>query len=380
MKVHINLKKLNEMIDLSTRFVAKNDTLPILQNIYLKGTIDSLIIRATDMEKYIEVEMPWEVKIEGAITTNAKTFSDILKNIEEEEKIELNVDQKTQILTIKTSKDTFDINGISASEYIALPEVPQDNIISLDTQIFSSGIEKVEYAVTEKNFSPILTGVLIKAQKEKNQIIFVGTDSFRLAEYKLPAEWNEDNFSLILPKVSINDIKKISDYAKDRGCEEIKLQFSENLAAFQCEIENIKILATSLLIQGSFPDYEREDIMPKEFNTTIMVDKTLCDKAIKKIAILTRDINNFIQIETQQDKILITSGKTDKGAGTTSIPAIISGNDLSFGINWRYVTDFIKIMLGDELTFNIVDGQKPLILTDKWDDNYKYVVRPLINN
>jgi DNA polymerase III sliding clamp (beta) subunit (PCNA family) len=30
--------------------------------------------------------------------------------------------------------------------------------------------------------------------------------------------------------------------------------------------------------------------------------------------------------------------------------------------------------------FNVVDNQKPLILTDKEDKNYKYVIRPLINN
>jgi len=45
----------------------------------------------------------------------------------------------------------------------------------------------------------------------------------------------------------------------------------------------VKILATSLLIQGNFPEYDREEIMPKNFNTKILVDKNECEKAIKKI-------------------------------------------------------------------------------------------------
>ncbi|NOZ45085.1 MAG: hypothetical protein GXP45_08345 [bacterium] len=53
---------------------------------------------------------------------------------------------------------------------------------------------------------------------------------------------------------------------------------------------------------------------------------------------------------------------------------------MSFGINGRYITDFIRTMKGDEINFQIVDSQKPLIVTDKEDENYKYVVRPLINN
>jgi DNA polymerase III sliding clamp (beta) subunit (PCNA family) len=106
-----------------------------LQNIYLKASIDTLVIRATDMEKYIEVEMPCTVQIEGSITVNAKTFLDVLKTIESDT-VELSVDQKSNIMTIKTVKDTFEIYGIAASEYVALPEVPQDNSFVMDTTIF----------------------------------------------------------------------------------------------------------------------------------------------------------------------------------------------------------------------------------------------------
>jgi DNA polymerase III sliding clamp (beta) subunit (PCNA family) len=61
-----------------------------------------------------------------------------------------------------------------------------------------------------------------------------------------------------------------------------------------------------------------------------VLDKKDCENAIKKIAILTRDISNYIQIETQETKVIISSGKTDKGAGTTEIPAIIDGEPITF--------------------------------------------------
>lgn len=156
MKILISQKKAITMLDIASRFVSKNSTLPILQNIYLKASIDTLLIRATDMEKYIEIEIPCQVQLEGAITVNAKTFLDILKTIDAEQ-IEFSVDQKTNILSIKTEKDNFDINGISATEYVALPEVPQDNHFIIDTLTLAKGIDHVEYAVTEKSFSPVLT-------------------------------------------------------------------------------------------------------------------------------------------------------------------------------------------------------------------------------
>ena len=320
MKITIETAKLLEVIDLGLRFVSKNATLPILQNFYLKASIDSLILRATDMEKYIEIEIPCTIVMEGAITVNARMFSDIIKTIEEKD-LEISVDQKSQIITLKSAKDNFDINGIAASEYVALPEVPSENTISVETQLFAEGVSKVEYAVTEKNFSPVLTGVLLKAKEEN--LIFVGTDSFRLSEFKATSHIKDADFSLIVPKVTMTDIQKISEYAMANESENLVVKYSENLIAFQVQVKDMKILATSLLIQGNFPEYDREEIMPKNFNTKILVDKNLCEKAIRKIGILTRDINNYIQIETNNDSIIISSGKTDKGAGTTNIPAII---------------------------------------------------------
>ncbi|MDR3168634.1 MAG: hypothetical protein LBU27_02545 [Candidatus Peribacteria bacterium] len=93
---------------------------------------------------------------------------------------------------------------------------------------------------------------------------------------------------------------------------------------------------------------------------------------------MTKDINNFIQIETQPDGVIISSGKTDKGAGKTKIGAIVEGEPLTFAVNGRYITDFIKAMESDQLVFSLVDHQKPMIITDKGNDTYKYVVRPLI--
>ena len=380
MKILVQQQKALNMLDIAAKFVSKNSTLPILQNIYLKASIDSLLIRATDMEKYVEIEIPCEVQIEGAITINAKTFLDILKTIESEN-IELSVDQKTNIMTIKTPKDTFDINGIAATEYVALPEVPQENSFVLDTLAFSRGIDHVEYAVTEKSFSPVLTGVLMKTGKwdASNKLIFVGTDSFRLSEYRVN-HTNASDFSLIMPKALVNDMRTVVNFAIGKEVADMKVNYSENLIAFSFVIEDIKIIATSLLIQGNFPEYEREEVLPTQFVTKVMLDKNECEKAIRKIWILTRDINNFIQIETKDSKVVISSGKTDKGAGTTELAAIIDGEPLTFAVNGRYISDFIKNMESDTLVFNIINSQKPVVLMDKDEENNRYVVRPLINN
>ena len=212
-----------------------------------------------------------------------------------------------------------------------------------------------------------------------NKLIFVGTDSFRLSEYRVN-HTNASDFSLIMPKALVNDMRTVVNFAIGKEVADMKVNYSENLIAFSFVIEDIKIIATSLLIQGNFPEYEREEVLPTQFVTKVMLDKNECEKAIRKIWILTRDINNFIQIETKDSKVIISSGKTDKGAGTTELAAIIDGEPLIFAVNGRYISDFIKNMESDTLVFNIINSQKPVVLMDKDEENNRYVVRPLINN
>jgi DNA polymerase-3 subunit beta len=120
------------------------------------------------------------------LTVNAKTFGDILRTIDEEH-VTIVIEESKDQLTVQTASDEFKIKGIPASEYVAVPEVQSDQPVTLTAEKFSTGIGKVEYAVTEKNFSPVLTGVLMRTKDYdgKKKLVFVGTDSFRLAEYKI---------------------------------------------------------------------------------------------------------------------------------------------------------------------------------------------------
>lgn len=308
MKVTLPVSQLNELLDIVSKFVSKHSTLQILENIYIKGSIDMLTLRATDMEKFVEIQIPAQIDSEGALTVNARTFTDIIKSIEDKD-VQLSLDTSKEVMTIKSAHDSFKIKGISATEYVAVPEVVKVHTVTLDPQLFSLGVSKVEYAVTEKNFSPVLTGILmrIKKQDDGQKVIFVGTDSFRLAEYKVDFKGTTSELSLIIPKTNTTEIKRLADYAVSKKSDSMEITMSENLVSFAFDCNGTKVLATSLLIQGTFPEYDNENIMPSNFSTTVQVDKDGLDKAIRKISILTRDINNYIALDVQPDNLQVTS-------------------------------------------------------------------------
>lgn len=220
----------------------------------------------------------------------------------------------------------------------------------------------------------------MRTVKEGDQtfLIFAGSDSFRLAEYRIPVAAVQQDLKVIIPKMNINDIKKVCEYCREKDADSIKIQYSDNLIALSSEINNMEITTTSLLIQGNFPDYNNENIMPTQFNTTVVADKQALEKAIKKIMILTRDINNYLMIATQDNAIHISSGDTDKGAANTSLTTVVTGDAIEVGVNGRYMLDMIKVIESNDVIINIVDTQKPLVCKDPNDTNYTYIVRPLL--
>lgn len=316
MNVTLAVQDLQNIMDLVTRFVSRHATLPILENVYIKASVDGLLFRASDMEKYIEVELQATIAEEAAVTVHAKTLSDLLKTIEEPQ-VTLSIDQDRDTVSLTTSQDTFAMKGIPASEYVAVPQVAADTPIRITAQSFATGIGKVEYAVTEKNFSPVLTGIYIrtKAYPDGKKLVFVGTDSFRLAEYKMKLESGDaTDFDLIVPKMHIADIKRVLEYYVAAGGTELDMFAAQNMVSFAMKLDNMRIEVTTLLIQGTFPEYDKESIMPTQFATQAAVEKDLLEKSIRKISILTRDINNYIALDVStQQHIRVSSGQTDMG-------------------------------------------------------------------
>lgn len=380
MKVTLSVVQLQEITDLLMRFVSKHATLPVLENVYIKAWLDWLLFRATDMEKYLEVTLDAAPDDEGAITVNAKALSDLLRTIEEDQVV-LSIDMVKDNLTITSATDEFVIKWIAATEFVAVPSVKSDRELTIDIASFTKWISKVDYAVMEKNFSPVLTWVMMRTKQYEDwwKLVFVWTDSFRLAEYKI-AQVNSFAwaYTIIIPKVHVQDLKKVAEYAANQWASTMKLVFSDNMVSCQFALDWVTMQCTALLIQGSFPEYENENIMPTTANATVILDKLSFDKALRKIAILTRDLNNYVYVWWGESSLQLSSGETDLGKWETSLPAVVDWPMTWFGANAKYIADFLKAAESNEIALRFIWSDKPIILKDQDDTSFTYVVRPLI--
>jgi len=370
MKFILEKKLLLQALDLASRFVSKNSTLPILENVALIWNIDTLEIKATDMNKYIYISMPAQIESEWAITINAKMLLDAIKVIDWEV-IEMEWKDDWTLLTILSWSDKFEFRWISINEYVAIPDIDAVWSFEITADVLSKWIERVESSIPDKSFTTIITWMLLKWNW--NTLSFVWTDSFRLSEYKLTYEFKND-FEVVIPKYVLSDIIKVSDIARQEDAK-ITISYDNKLVTFNWKIWNFNIEIKTNLIQWQYPDYEK--IILSNYNFKIIVDKTDLEKAIRKVSLFSKDISYYVKFIPEDDQLTISSWETDLWEWITKISSIFEWDSILLWLNWKSILDFLKYVEWEEVIFNVFDEEKPILINDKWDDWYRFVIRPL---
>ena len=351
----INSKTLKVILQQASMFVASHATLPVLTTFRLVKDSKNLIIHATDMEKYFSNIHTDATEEEFDICVDAKLFNDIINQLDWD--ITLTVGK---LLTITCGTDKFELTTIPWSEYVATPKV-EWVVVELDAIELNRGIDSVLSCIQEKNFSPIMTGMLIK--RKAWELIFAGTDSFHLGEYKLNSDG--EDFWIVIPKIHLNSINKIL-----RQYDKVTATISNSMIHFTDGVTSCQ----TLLIQGNYPDYNNENIMPRQWNASVKCDAKSLANAIKKCTIFSKEVNNYVKLTVKDNTMSLTSQEDTKWKTETKIEC--KGDNMEISFNGKYFIDFCAKSNG-EIEINIVDNVKPITL--KNDINwFTTIIRPLI--
>lgn len=229
MQITLPTVVLKNVLDLASRYVAKNSTLPVLQHVYMKANIDTILFRATDMEKYIDIEVPASIDTPGTLSVDAKTLTEYVRSLDDE-MVTMSIDMSKNIIVLKTGSDTIKIKGLSGSEYVGIPEL-QWSPHTVSALWLLKWFNKVDFAVQEKTFVPVLQGVCIKTKEYDGlkKFSFAWSDSLRLADYKVSYDGDLEDLQVIIPKNNIAELKRWLERYLSLGGTEAALVMSNNL-------------------------------------------------------------------------------------------------------------------------------------------------------
>jgi len=360
MKVECSFEKLKKYISLANRVVGKNTTLPILESVLLYTQDNSLKIRATNLDIGVEFSIHAKVIQQGNIAIPGNILIDVLANIKNENSIILELIGDN--LTVSVKNNTILIRSLKPDDFPTLPKVDNGIQFTIPAKSFLSGLLSVHYSSAVSDIKPEYSSVFI--YQESGTLIFVATDSLRLAEKKIQNKNVEDFDGVIIPIKNIHEISKI---VKDIDGE-IIIHFNKN----QLSIVHKDIYITTRVVNGIFPDYQQ--IIPKESTTNIIVLKQDILDALKITNIFSDNFNKINININKKDKVCEINAKNDKGENTTRIEAAISGEDITANFNQRHIMDYLQTATDDSISISFNGENKPMVIRGVNNNSFLYII------
>lgn len=365
MKLSCSQKNLKYALDIVSLAVNNSSTLPVLNNILLKASNKKLFLSATNLEIAINYSIPADVKNEGSITVPAKLITNYISLLQDGE-VELKVDG-SYTLQVQSEKSHTKIKGITPDEFPLIPTIEKDLTFIVSAKLFADGIDYTVFSAAVGGSRPILSGVYLMG--EKNELTFVATDSFRLAEKKITLLQKLDQrVECVVPVRTMLELGHILSNCEE---ENLTVVISKNQVLFS--INGVELI--SRLIEGKFPDYEK--IIPRDHKTKFEVSVDDLSIATKRVSLFAKENNNSIKLAANANGILqIATDETTVGEEKAEVPVKIEGEDNKIAINSHYLLDVLG-HLKENVAIEMSEKLTPVVVRPAKGEDYLYIIMPL---
>jgi len=363
MKTECGIEKIKNAIFQTERIAGKNLTLPILSSILLIASQKSLKFRATNLSLGIEIEIPAKTEKEGILAVSGSVLAGVFSNIFQNENIFLAGEGGN--LSIKTKKSQIKLKGQTCDDFPTIPMV-SGTTFEIESKKLIDGIKSVYYSSSVSDIKPEISSVYMHSNEDN--LVFVSTDSFRLAEKKIKIKGLEEISGILIPFKNIPEMLRI--FGEFSG--EIKVCFNKNQISFSSD----NIYLTSRIIDGVFPDYNQ--IIPKEFKTEAIVLKQDLLNALKLSNVFSDKFNQVILTIKPKEKIFeLSSQNNDVGENKTYLDATISGENIALSFNYKYFFDCLQSINTDSVSIKLNQASKPMIISGVSDNTFTYLIMPM---
>jgi DNA polymerase-3 subunit beta len=362
MKLQCKTEQLKNAVSLAEKMTGKNLTLPTLHAILLIASGKSLKIRSTNLAVGIEIEIPAMVEQEGVVLIKGEVLSSVAGNIPPKHDVVLSLEQEN--LKVSSEGSTTIIKCLPQEDFPTLPLVEGESF-EIKGSVLQEGIRSVYFCAATTEIKPEIASIFIYT--DQDSLVFVATDSFRLAEKRLKIKHLPEISKILIPYKSIPDILRVIDLFSG----DVKIVFNRN----QLSISGGGVYFTTRLIDGAFPDYKM--IIPKEEKTKVVVIK---GELLSTLRLSTIFADKFFQVtfsvQPQQKQVLINSKNTDVGSSSSSIDAVVEGEPIEVSFNLKYFLDVFQALTVDSLSISFTEPNRPIIIKGVGDMAFLYLLMP----
>jgi len=370
MEFSINKTDLVRELNLSQGVVERKTTIPILSNVLIEASGESLTLTATDLELGFRCEAPAKVKSHGAGTIPAKKLLDYVKLLPDSE-VQVKIGEN-HWAALTCGRSRTRIAGMSRESFPELPEMPAP-LARIPVGLLASMIAKTIFAISAEESRFTLNGALL--QFKGDTIAMVATDGHRLAmvEATNPLAEGDANSKSLLPRKAMNELQKLAAEAPDREAA-VEFAADDNHLFFRLGSR----LLISRKLTGNFPDYER--VLPKSHSHNVEISREELRAAIERVAQFSDERSRAIKVRFAENEAIVHSSVSESGESEENLPVEYTGPTVEIGFNAHYLVDFLRAVSEPTVAFQFKDAQSAGEMRpagEGVDYNYRYVVMPM---
>lgn len=361
MRLQVTQENLTKTLNIVARAANTRQTLPILANVLLKTVDNRLSVAATNLDIAMTQFIGAKIDREGAITVPARLLQDLVSSLPSGNlSLELN-DNK---LKITTAKYQSIINGLPAEDFPVMPAITGGSRWSVPAHEFRAALAQVVFAASSDDARPILTGVYFHA--DAKNLLIAATDSYRLAERKLPI--GQSIGGLLVPATAVQDLLRVLG----DGEQAVKITHDDQQASFQAG----DVTLVTRLIEGNYPDYAK--LIPKTFATTAQLRRDEFINITKVSSLFARESAGSITIKVSADdkQISIRSIASQLGENIAEADAEVKGEG-EVTLNSRYLLEGLQAFADEQVEFCFNGKLEPCVLRAGTSSEYIHLIMPL---
>jgi DNA polymerase-3 subunit beta len=370
MKLTIERASLLRALSHVQNVVERRNAIPVLSNVLIEAGRGRLRLCATDMDIAVVDLVDAAVQKEGATTAPVHTLYDIVRKLPEGAQVEISQAGDSGQLTLRAGRSHFTLSCLPREDFPNFADGDLPHRYELAAEELRTIIDRTRFAISTEETRYYLNGIFFHAAEAHGVKLLraVATDGHRLARVEIPLpEGAEGIPGVIIPRKTIGELRRLLE----EGNEPVKISLSDTRIRFGFD----KLVLTSKLIDGTFPDYQR--VIPTGNDKILQVNRKHFAEAVDRVSTISTEKSRSIKLGLASGSVTLQATSPDAGSANEEIEASYSGTAIEIGFNSRYLLDIALQIEGDTAEFQLADAGAPTIIRDTADATALYVLMPM---
>ena len=362
MEVHVDRDAFFRGLQLVHNIVEPRQTLPILANVLVEASGETIRVTATDLEVGARVTVPAKVAQAGTITLPARKLLEIVKELPDAP-LALRI-QENAWAALKCGGASYKLVGLTPEDFPAVNPGETSRWLTVDGKMLRDMLGQTSFAMSHDESRYALNGLLLVIQEK--EIRLVATDGHRLARASRPLSAGATPATGIVPRKAVHEIARILSAGED-----VELAISEN--QFMLRMPNVLLMAR--LIEGNFPNYEQ--VVPKAHPHRITLSRAMVSAALRRVSVLSEERTRPVKFTLSPGTLKLSAYHPDFGEAEEALDVEYAGEEVSIGFNSRYVLDALGAQSAEQVVLELKDPLSPGVVRSLEEEGSLCVIMPM---